>query len=118
MQVIPQFLVLVAVTFMMSNANAAWTDKEEVRTAMKSCFQEQGIEKPGPGKKREKVDKEKLEACLVAKGISKETITEMKEKRKAFKVARKACKEEAQDDRKAIRECLKAKGFERPVKNA
>lgn len=117
MQVIPQFLALVVVTFFMTNANATWTDKEEIRAAFKSCFQEQGIKKPEPGKKREKVDREKLDACLVTKGISKEQLSEMKEKRKAFKVARKACKEEVGDDRKNIRECLKAKGFERPAKN-
>lgn len=118
MQVIPQFLALVVITLFMSNANASWTNKEEIKDAFKSCFQEQGIEKPEPGKKREKVDRKKLDACLVSKGISETQLTEMKEKRKAFKEARKACKEEFGNDRDSVRDCLKAKGFERPSKKA
>lgn len=112
MQVIPQFLALVAITFMMSNAEASWKDKKEVKAAFKSCFQEQEV------KKGERPDREKLDACLVSKGISKEELTKMKEKRRAFKEARKACKEEGGHDRESVRECLKSKGFERPSKKA
>jgi uncharacterized membrane protein len=125
MQVIPQFLALVVITFFMSNANA-WTNKDEVKGAFKTCFHELGIEKYEKGKHVSKEEREKLHACLIQKGVSKETLTEMKEKRKAFREARKACAAEtgvkkpepgeklSKDDRKKVRACLKDKGFEKP----
>lgn len=45
----------------------------EMREAMKACAEETGVERPASGQRPSDEDRQKIEACLSAKGLTKPT---------------------------------------------
>lgn len=130
MKVLSKFLVSLSLIMMMSVAcanNDKDSHKEDRKQAFKACAEELGIKKE-EGQRPSREDRERIRNCMEEKGFKKEFKHRPQGDNK-FKEAMKACIEEnrlkkpemgetpSAEDRALMQECLKKKGFKKPLKH-
>lgn len=117
-------LLLIPMIIAVFKVNAESVDRQAFHAAMESCFTETGVTKPAEGTRPSKEDRQKIKACLAAKGMSRpEGMRRGFGKSPEARAAFIACANEngikkpepgtkpSDEDRAKLRSCMEEKGF-------